>query len=77
MFRKYDRSGPDLNPRKVTEHARNKGILQSEPFVLACELAGIEPSLRQASKFKMSKGKAFMFKNEALVLIKSKETKND
>jgi hypothetical protein len=74
--KKYPKGGPDLHEvRKSAEHARNKGIMASEVFVKACSMAGIEPSLRQASKFKHSKGKVFTFKN--LAVLQLKEEKNN
>ena len=51
--------GADLCPRKSKEHQRNKGIMKSPRFVKACEAVGIEPTLRQASKWKRNKGKAW------------------
>jgi hypothetical protein len=57
---KYPRSGPDLNgERKVKEHNRNKGVLESQSFLKACERTGAIASLRQASKYKRHVGLAY------------------
>lgn len=34
-------------------------------FKVACELAGVDPTPRQASKFQNKKGAAYAFKNQA------------
>ena len=74
--KKYPKGGPDLHEvRKSAEHARNKGIMASEVFVHACTLAGIQPNLRQASKFKHSKGKVFTFKNLAILQLQEEANK--
>ena len=52
-------SGPDLNVDKAARAARNEGILLSGTFKDACDKVGIEPSLRQASKFARKRGVAY------------------
>lgn len=34
-------------------------------FIAACELAGVQPTQRQASKYRNDRGKAFQYKGEA------------
>jgi hypothetical protein len=36
-----------------------------ETFKVACELAGVQVTVRQASKFRSEKGKAFSFREQA------------
>lgn len=58
------------------EHARVR-IVRPELyrwFTLACELAGVEPTWRQLSKFGNNQGKASRFKREARVLLEAELT---
>ena len=58
-------TGPDLHPQNQEIHERNLNIFNSELFKKACALAGIEATMRQASKFRRGLGKAFQFRNAA------------
>lgn len=49
-------SGHDLDPNKFDREKENKNIMNKEIFKEACETVGIEPTKRQASKFKRKKG---------------------
>ena len=53
--------GPDLDAGNKDRAKENKSILESENFKKVCELAGINPTKRQASKFKRKNGLAFMY----------------
>jgi hypothetical protein len=44
----------------------NKNFVQNPVFKMACELAGVYPSVRQASKYRNRKGQAYCFRLEAL-----------
>mgnify|MGYP001085231675 CR=1 FL=1 len=45
--------------RPEVQHPTNKEYSENPKFVEACNKAGIEPTARQASKFRMKKGKAY------------------
>ena len=44
--------------KKIT----NKEFTSNRTFIKACENVGLEPTLRQASKYRNKKGLAFKFK---------------
>lgn len=50
---------------------------KNELFKKCCELAHVEPTQRQASKFRMGRGLALVMKNAAKKELKPKETKNE
>lgn len=54
-------SGPDLDPQKIEREKENQKVLNKDTFKQACESVGIEPTKRQASKFKRKKGLAYMY----------------
>lgn len=54
-------SGPDLDEGRAEREKENQRILKNETFQKACEKAEVEPSKRQASKFKNKKGLAYKF----------------
>ena len=57
--------GPDLHEvRKKRGYNANQGTLANEKFKKACELAGVEPTKRQARKWNLGKGKAYSFRNQ-------------
>lgn len=49
--------------------------INDQVFKLACKLANIKSTKRQASKFRMGKGTAINFKTQAIQ--KNEEVKND
>lgn len=53
--------GPNLEPQHDERRNENQKIFNKEVFKNACEAAGVEPTIRQASKFKNKKGIAFTF----------------
>lgn len=59
--KRYDRSGPDLHAasKKAATDA-NAGIKASKVFLRDCDKVGIEPTTRQASKYRKQRGKAFL-----------------
>lgn len=59
MKRKYERSGPDVNPRRHIEAEKNQSTQESPSFKKACEAAGIPVTRRQASKFRKKRGLAY------------------
>ena len=50
-----------------------------EVFKLACELAKVKPTVRQASKFRSKRGSAYAFKKEAIMRLEAlkKEKENN
>jgi len=56
---RYPRSGPDVNPWKLELEQKNEGVLSSPAFRKACKAVGIEPTRRQASKFRKGRGLAY------------------
>lgn len=56
--KKYVGTSPAEAP-KVT----NKKFSENKLFQKACTLAGVEPTARQASKFRNGKGLAFLHRN--------------
>ncbi len=59
MKKKYPRSSPDIHgERKAREANRNQTTLDSPSFRKACQMVGIEPTRRQASKFLKGRGLA-------------------
>jgi len=60
-------TGNDLDPGNRKRYLENNGILRDKVFVEACKQAGIEPTRRQASKWKRKKGIA----HENSILSKS------
>jgi hypothetical protein len=51
--------GPDLQgERKQSGANKNEGLLGDETFLRCCKEAGIEPTRRQASKWRQGRGKA-------------------
>lgn len=42
----------------------NREFSKTEEFIKCCKKAGIEPTKRQASKFKNKKGTAYNFKDK-------------
>lgn len=53
--------GPDLHPYKHERKKENENIMNKETFKEACEAVGIEPTIRQASKFRRKRGLAYKF----------------
>lgn len=51
----------------------------NEVFKLACELAKVKPTVRQASKFRSKRGSAYTFKKETVSKLEvvNKEIKNN
>jgi hypothetical protein len=47
----------------------NKEFKKDNVFIKACELANVDTTTRQASKFRMGKGSAFKFKHQAANII--------
>jgi len=52
-------SGPDLQPQHGERRLLNDKVLASENFLTACTKAGVEPTRRQARKFRRKTGRAF------------------
>lgn len=50
--------------KKVKRITNKKFSEENEHFKNACKEAGIEPTVRQASKWRMGKGIAIRFKNK-------------
>ena len=44
----------------------------NEVFRKACELANIKPTVRQASKFRLKRGSAYVFKKQAIEILEVK-----
>lgn len=60
-------------PRKMRLYATNKLFSETEiVFRKACKLAGVEPTTRQASRFRNKKGSAFRFRRQAINVNKEK-----
>ena len=58
--------------RKEKLKMTNKEFSEKDQvFIKSCELAETKPTTRQASKFRMGKGKAFKYKNKAITLCSS------
>lgn len=58
-----------LNDQQMTEEARSMRldrILENPIFRRACHLAGVEPTVRQASKYVNAKGAAYAFASQAI-----------
>ncbi|MFW6242763.1 MAG: hypothetical protein ACOC2W_01255 [bacterium] len=53
--------GPDLDQQKFEREKKNKNIMSNETFLKACEMLGIEPTKRQASKYNNKKGSAYKY----------------
>jgi hypothetical protein len=52
----------------------NHEFAKKDPlFLEACSLANVQPSRRQASKFRLGKGTAYPFRLTAAAILKSKE----
>ena len=51
--------GPNLQPQHAEEGKKNRAVFELTKFKRACDLAGIEPTIRQASKFRKKRGLAF------------------
>lgn len=63
-LKKLKPCGPDLHgERKRVREGKNKGRLKDPKFLKACELAGVEPTKRQASKWNNQYGAAFARRN--------------
>lgn len=45
--------------KELNRRAKNKAVLMSGEFADACQWVGIDPTKRQAVKFKMKKGRAY------------------
>jgi hypothetical protein len=52
-------SGPDIQPEHRERMKQNNSIMENEAFKKSCAAAEIEPTRRQASKFKRGKGRAY------------------
>jgi hypothetical protein len=53
--------------------ATSREFAQTSPvFIRACEIAGVEPTKRQASKWHNKKGRAFIFRNQAVSEVSRK-----
>lgn len=53
--------GPDLRPEYAEDAKKNKQVLESDHFKEVCELAGTNPTKRQASKYRRKKGLAYKY----------------
>jgi hypothetical protein len=53
--------------KKVDVVTNKKFAEQDEIFKKACDVAGIKPTKRQASKFRLGKGLAFESRNKQVV----------
>ena len=42
-------------------------------FKLACELAKVKPTVRQASKFRSKRGSAYSFRKQAIETLEAKQ----
>jgi hypothetical protein len=51
------------------ETTTNRKFTQNRIFIKACELAGVEPTTRQASKFRSGRGISFKFKHKAANIL--------
>lgn len=51
--------GPDLQPQHKERAKKNQKTLRSEKFLVACSAAEVEPTKRQASKYRKGRGLAF------------------
>lgn len=56
-------TGPNLCPEYAERAKKNDGVVNSPQFKEACEKAGIEPTRRQASKFRRKMGLAYQNRN--------------
>lgn len=55
--------GPDLQgERKTSGYNMSEGVLSSHIFLECCKAAGIEPTRRQASKYRRGRGKAYAYR---------------
>ena len=54
-----DRMGPNLCPDNAVRAEANKNTMESASFKTACEVAGVEPTRRQASRWNMKRGSAW------------------
>ena len=52
-------SGPDLDLGNNARANLNKNVQESKIFIDSCKLAGIEPTRKQASKYRRKKGLVF------------------
>ncbi len=52
---------PDLDEGKAERTKANKSVLESKEFISMCEKAKIEPTKRQASKYRRKTGRAYKF----------------
>ncbi len=57
-------SGPDSDPWNLNRFRANLAIRLSEIFIEACKAAGVEPTQRQASKYRRKKGRVYGFNRE-------------
>lgn len=53
--------GPNLDQENANKAKVNKDTQNNEIFKKACEAVGIEPTRRQASKFRRKRGLAFNY----------------
>lgn len=54
----------------------NKEFAQTDKvFIQACDCAGIKPTTRQASKWRMKRGVAWGYRTQAIKIIKENENK--
>lgn len=51
--------GPDIDVNKADRTKANKSVFETEVFKEACDAVGINPTIRQASKFRRKGGIAF------------------
>lgn len=65
VYNKYKKGGKDMK-KELTNLKFSKSDVV---FQKACELAGIHPTLRQASKWRNKKGLSYRFKNKANRII--------
>lgn len=56
---KFPQWGRLDNTEKLRREAANSAVLNSKPFLEACQKTGVEPTRRQASKWNNKKGKAY------------------
>ena len=52
--------GANLKPQNEEKAKANKGVLESPQFIKACEAISIEPTTRQASKYRRKRGAAYI-----------------
>lgn len=69
---KHDKAFREQPKRKGTYVVTNSELADNELFRIACDLAGVQPTRRQASKWRNRKGKAYYFRNEAVRALQEK-----